>query len=133
MNKKSFNSFDAASSFADDLAKEEKWAVDIIPDKDSSSYSVCWIEQKHYTSHSGEVHLDEVWVTAEGEMKCIQDLDAEHARNIIRMLIRNERRQLEAMQDAFAAIASMHDSLEVDTLPDDEEGMPEPTSNRILH
>jgi hypothetical protein len=82
---------------------ENKWAV-VVDQLEDKSFSVQWIERKMYTAQDGQSFPDEIWTTKEGEIKCIQDLEPEHARNVLRMVLRNERKRSAAVDELTKAI-----------------------------
>lgn len=106
MNRKEFTNFDDAQRFIDDLVDEHKWAVDLRQNTKTGEYIVCWVEHKTYKSFDGKEYHDEVWTNEAGEMTCIQDLEAEHAKNILRMLLRNEREQRSILRAALEQVAA---------------------------
>jgi hypothetical protein len=64
-------------------------------------YRVGWVPKKQYTTHDGKEFTDEVWMTEHGELIVVQDLTPDHAKNIVRMILRNEQnnhRQMEHLQ-----------------------------------
>lgn len=79
-----------------------------------------WIEQKFYTAQDGKDYRDEVWTTIEGEMKLVQDLEPEHARNVVRMILRNERERKAAMDALLERLADQIEEGLADTIPPDE-------------
>lgn len=101
MNTKKFKDISDAASHIEALYKEDKWVVDIASSDEDMSIIIRWVEKKEYTSHTGEVHTDEVWITKNGEMVFVQDLEAEHARNIVRMMLRGYRQQMATLTEQF--------------------------------
>ena len=101
-------------------------------------FRVNWIANKMQKLASGEEVIDEVWTKEDGTMIVCQDLELEHAKNIIRMILRNEREQrrvqqemMEALQQAIGQISDAQNS-------DDEDGqgwsvVTDPEINRVLH
>ena len=131
--QKEFDSYIDAEEFVRKLFAEDKWAIAAQPTGEGEKCSVHWIERKTYVSHTGETHSDEVWVTIDNKMILVQDLEAEHARNIVRMMLRQEREakaRLAVLADLVEA--AMGDNL---GLPDADEAAPEPasTETRTLH
>jgi len=57
-----------------------------------------------YTSIDGKVWPEETWVTEDGRHILVKDLEPEHARNIIRMILRNQRIQLEQYEQLLASL-----------------------------
>ena len=77
--------------FVEQLYAENRWAISISRDPESDDYLIKWVEHKKYVSYTGETHPDEIWQTEDGTMMCIQDMEPEHARNALRMLVRQQR------------------------------------------
>ena len=113
--KQVFKTQEEAEEFVNSLFAEEKYILDVYELPVNSGYEVQWIERKNYTSFDGTVYPDEVWVTEDGDMKFIQDLEPEHARNIVRMMIREQRKEQLLMQRLSATIEEvMNEELELD-------------------
>lgn len=106
MNTKEFTDYAELEKFVQPLIDEKKWAIDIRQSITSGNFKVCWIEHKNYTAHDGNSFPDEIWTTEQGEMKCIQDLDPEHAKNVLRMMLRQEREQRAMIQAALSRLAA---------------------------
>lgn len=120
MKKIEVKTIEEASAIIDPLMAEDKWAITVAHTKDDT-FLVQWTEHKIYTSLDGKEYRDEVWVTKEGDMKLVQDLEPEHARNIIRMMLRNERENKKIIDNIYKQI----DKLISDYTPDDSfEGNP---------
>ena len=93
MNKKICATPAEAKELFEKVIKEGKVAT-IVPAADGVSYQVQWIDDKNYIAQDGKEYPDEVWVTKEKEMIFIQDLTEAHAKNILRMIIRQDREAL---------------------------------------
>jgi hypothetical protein len=107
MNKKEFINYEELRKFVEPMIAEQKWAIDVRQNIDSGIYLAIWIEHKSI-DRSGVKVRDEIWTNLKGEMTCVQDLDPEHAKNILRMLLRSEREQramITAMATEWAAEA----------------------------
>jgi hypothetical protein len=129
MNKREFQTFPELEAFVNPMIAEKKWAIDIRQNTNTGAYLACWIEHKNYTSHDGQVYADEIWTTIDGDMKCVQDLEPEHAKNVLRLLLRNEREQRAMIQQALRAMAA-----EVaDEEGEPEEAAPAATVHHHLH
>ena len=102
--KQVFKTQEETEKFVNSLFTEEKYIIDVYELPVDEGYEVRWIERKNYTAFDGAVYPDEVWVTEEGDMKFIQDLEPEHARNIVRMMIREQRKEQLLMQRLSATI-----------------------------
>jgi hypothetical protein len=89
MNTKDFTNPEEATAFIKLLQKDN--TIDVAQTT-SGLFRVMWVENKMYTALDGKDYTDEVWTKEDGTMIVCQDLNLEHAKNIIRMIIRNERR-----------------------------------------
>lgn len=129
--KKIFQTPEEAASFILNMPDHNKYAFDFYRDLDGNVV-LQWIEYKQYTAVDGKVFNDEIWITEDNQMHCVQDLEPEHCRNIIRMMIRNsresERQFRELIEGALGALVEDNPNLNAEeSLPDAE---PQP---RILH
>jgi len=88
--RQEFKTYEELEAFVNPMLAEEKYVMDIrrLPD---GGYSVQWQEHKTYTAFDGKVFPDEVWLTEDDRMLLIQDIEPEHCRNILRMMLRQER------------------------------------------
>lgn len=114
--------------------------IDVIALPDSS-FRVIWVPIKKYIA-DGVEYTDEVWTTEDGRMINCQDLEPEHAKNIIRMTLRNERKYrqqereyLEALHNTAVKSLSVNTNEPKDA---DTDNFPEwiataPDSNYRLH
>lgn len=89
--KKVFTDNAEAEKFLNDLISEKKYVIDPVELSDGAGFEIQWIEQKNYTSFNNEILPDSAWVTEIGEMIMIQDLSEAHAKNIIRMILQQEK------------------------------------------
>jgi len=103
--KKEIGNEEELREFLIPLISEGKYVFDIS--KCANGFIVQWQEQKTYTAHDGKVFPDEVWITEVGEMKQIQDIEAEHCRNIIRMMIRKNRELNNAIDSMILQFTEM--------------------------
>jgi len=94
------------------LMAEGKYAIDIKELPSSAGYLVQWQEHKTYISQDGKVFPEEIWFTEAGEMLQVQDISVEHCRNIIRMIIRNECKMRDMMNEAINHIIEKADASE---------------------
>lgn len=101
--KQVLNTYTEVVALVDSLAKENKWYVDVTGN-DIDGYTVQWIERKTYVAQDGRTYQDEVWITEAGELLCIQDVSADHVRNILRMIIRRERELTAATQELIETL-----------------------------
>lgn len=63
------------------------------------NFEVRWVKGKTYIAFDGAEYPDEAWVTEDGRMLLIQDLSEDHAKNIIRMIIRQDRETAVRVQE----------------------------------
>ena len=96
---------DEAQDFANELAAEGRYVI--AAQRVGEQVEVQWVEQKTYTAMDGETYPDEVWITKDGDMKMIQDIEPEHARNIIRMMLRQQRNTALAVELALDSMESI--------------------------
>jgi len=131
--KKEVQTFEEAEAFVTPLMAEKKWAISVIQ-KTDGSFMIQWMEHRKYTAYDGKEFFDEVWTTEKGEMKLVQDLEPEHARNILRMILRKEREATEVMQDIFKEMVENYgDGEDFDEDDIDEDGILVEPEKRILH
>lgn len=110
-------------AFVEALYAEKRWAISVEPE--GEDYKITWIEHKKYVSYTGETHHDEIWRTEDGTLMCVQDMEPEHARNALRMLLRSQRMMQEAVLNTLEKVAEDDDfdlTLKgiVDSLNDEE-------------
>lgn len=60
-----------------------------------------------YQDHQGNTFPEETWTTEDGRKIQVRDLSPEHAKNIIRMILRNQRIQMEEYIEAFNAMQAL--------------------------
>lgn len=134
--KQEVETIEEAEAIVNPLMAEQKWAI-TVAQKAAGGFIVQWVEHKKYTAHDGQEFLDEVWTTEDGTMKLIQDLEPEHARNIIRMMLRNERKAGEQIDSLVQEmVAELEESIlsEEDREWDEMEPLfPETVPNKSLH
>lgn len=133
MNSKDFTDYAELEAFVQPLIDEKKWAIDIRQSTLNGTYRVLWIEHKNYTAHDGKEYPDEIWTTEAGEMKCIQDLDPEHAKNVLRMMLRQEREQRMMIQAALKRLADEVAEDNDDATVENLEGVLAQGGSHILH
>jgi hypothetical protein len=126
METKDLHTKEDALEFAEKMHNDDN-AVDIAKTADGL-FRVRWIKNKKYTTYDGKEFTDEVWMTEKEELICIQDLTEAHAKNIIRMMLRNSR---ETNQAATAMLESLSALADVFATSNEVE-IPE-SSNHVLH
>lgn len=127
--KKEVDSIEEASLFVSPLMAENKWAI-TVAQRNDGKFIIQWTEHRMYTAQDGVEYRDEVWTTKEGNMVLIQDLEPEHAKNIIRMMLRQEREAKQAMDALYQRLSeSLNDGL--DSYTDNDSDQSPPTT--LLH
>jgi hypothetical protein len=114
--------FEEAEAIINPLIAEDKWAINVVQ-QTNGTFSIQWVEHKKYTAQDGKEFFDEIWVTREGDMKTIQDMEPEHVRNVLRMMLRKDREAAEAMNSFFKQMTD-----EIKGLNEGEE-----IEERVLH
>ena len=132
--KKDFATIDEAEAFVIPLYEEKKYVIDIRTLPEGQGYSVQWQEHKMYTAQDGKEYHDEVWVTQDGKLIQVQDLEEAHCRNILRMLLRQEREAIRRMNELAEQILGQLGELgdEDEALSDDAARVAVPTG-KFLH
>ena len=136
MQTKDFADPEEAIAFAKSL--QDNNCIDVLRTVDGT-FRINWVENKMFTGFDGKEYTDEVWTKEDGTMIACQDLELDHAKNIIRMILRNEREQrkaqqemMESLQQAMAQISSVvNEGEEGDDLPPWMTDAPE--ADRVLH
>jgi len=126
--KESFTTIEAAEAFLTDKAAEKKYVISMRV-MASGEYVVEWQEHKDYVDHNGVTHPDEVWITEDQRMILVQDLEPEHARNILRMILRQEREVRDRMEQLMTHIIEAAEDAVNDSLDEDDS----PPDGQVLH
>jgi hypothetical protein len=136
MHTKEFTDPDEAMAFVKTL--QENNCIDVVK-TDDGTFRINWVENKMYTAIDGKEYVDEVWTKEDGTMIVCQDLELEHAKNIIRMIMRNDRERRKIEQEMMAEMQQAIKLLAADE-GEDEEGndLPPwmtdaPEGERVLH
>ena len=130
MNKKNFDTLKEVEDFVASFLDEPKYIFDVQKNSEGKGFIVQWEEQKYYISQDGKTYPDEIWVTKDGTIIQIQDLDVEHLRNILRFLIRNDREY----QKTFEMIMhKLQQRLMADSENEDEFGSNISTKSVTIH
>jgi len=113
VNKRSFTNIQEVEDFIKTLDSDTKYVFD-IDRTGENEFTIQWQEQKYYTAQDGQTFPDEVWYTKEGQLIQIQDLSEAHAKNILRLIIRQRRAVEGLLKSAIsqAAAESEEDSLD---------------------
>ncbi len=129
--KKVVDTLEEASAIVDPMLAENKWAITVTQNAEGK-FIIEWMENKMYVAQDGKEYRDEVWTTKEGKMILIQDLETEHAKNIIRMMLRQEReakQQLDSLYDRVAeTLGNMMGGEQDDDQPDSPYQVPGSTT-----
>jgi hypothetical protein len=112
--RKELKTIEEAQSFVDALYKEEKYIIEVLQLAGDSGYAIQWQEHKSYTAYDGKVWPDEVWRTEDGRLLQIQDIDPEHCRNILRMMLRQEREAEARLKVLTDTLRSTMDAMKAD-------------------
>ena len=122
MNTKDFTSATDAIDFIEELANDDN-TVDVAK-LSNGSHRVTWIKNKKYVTFDGKEFTDEVWTKEDGTMIVCQDLELAHAKNIIRMMLRQNREML--LQSSLADV-------DCEAYDDDDDEVTEDDIPRVLH
>ncbi len=96
--KITFKTIIESESFVAMLLEEKKYAIEVTHLDEEEGFEVQWIEYKQYAAQDGKFYPDEIWTKENGDMVNIQDLEPEHARNIIRLILRREHEMNEGLR-----------------------------------
>jgi hypothetical protein len=107
MKTRNFTNPDHAIEFIHSLQQDN--TIDVVKLTDET-FDVMWVENKKYTTHDGKEFIDEVWTKEDGTMIVCQDLELEHAKNIIRMILRKQRENMIIEAALHESIKSALDS-----------------------
>jgi hypothetical protein len=105
--KQTLKTFEEVQALIDGLMEEKKYAIDIQELGDNAGYIVNWQETKMYTAMDGKEYPDEFWITKDNDMLLVQDISPEHCRNILRLLLRNNREMEVAMSEFRAHLVEV--------------------------
>lgn len=118
--RKEIDTIEEAQSFVDALYKEEKYIIEVLQ-LAAGGYAIQWQEHKSYTAYDGKVWPDEVWRTEDGRLLQIQDIDPEHCRNILRMMLRQEREAEARLKVLTDVLRETMDAVKADLRNGDED------------
>jgi hypothetical protein len=126
--KESFQTLEAAEDFLKARVEEQKYVVSMraLP---TGEFQVEWQEHKNYVAFDGQTFPDEVWITEDQRMILVQDLEPEHARNVLRMILRQEREVRDRMEQLMTHIIEAADEMLNDSLDEDDS----PPDGQVLH
>lgn len=102
--KQHIKTYEEVEAFVEPLIAAGIYVIDVQELPDNGGFNVQWMEHKNYTAYDGKEFRDEIWTKENGDIMLVQDIEPEHCRNILRMILRQER-------EAAAAIASIAEKL----------------------
>lgn len=105
MNTKHFNDTSDAIEFCNKIAGNN--AVRAYQCHDGTAV-VNWVPYTNYLAEDGKEYPDEVWCTSNGELIPLAKVTADHARNIVRMMLRKMRESQEVNVDSVATFLATH-------------------------
>ena len=126
MRSKTIEGLNNVRDFIHELCEDETVVVDFSETSEPDTYEVRWVNRKKYISFKNEELDDEVWCTVDGKLIVCQDLEAEHARNIVRMMIKSSR---EMMNMSFEDVVQQLN----DIVEDAGIEIPQKSTTRVLH
>lgn len=130
MNTKDFTNPDQAIDFVKGL--QENSTVDVLKLVDGT-FRINWLEHKKYTTYDGKEYSDEVWTKEDGTMIACQDLELEHAKNIIRMILRQDRDRRVMEAELYEQMQTTLANLVIDNEDDEEVEDNVADTPRVLH
>lgn len=112
-----------AIEFANSISADN--TIDVFEEADGT-FRITWLPVKTYIV-DGVAVPDEVWTKEDGTMINCQDLELEHAKNIIRMILRQERTRAQFEQQMMASLQEAIVGVVADTASadDDSEDLPQ--------
>lgn len=131
--KKTVLTYEEMQALVEPLVESKLYVIDVQELEDNAGYTVQWLEHKTYVAYDGETYPDEVWLTEDNRLLLVQDIDPDHCRNILRMILRNDRESLTSeMSDLSEHLSMLKSALQIDDGTDDSENTA-PTISRTLH
>lgn len=115
-NKKEFNDPVQAAEFFKELTDTGQYNVELSTHRDK--ITVYWIEKKQYQDFHGNTQDDRVWLTEDGQLLHVQDLSEAHAKNIIRMMLKQSEEHYNWMVDAV--VLAMGEDYSVDDVDESD-------------
>jgi hypothetical protein len=97
--KQHFATYQEVEAFVKPLAAQGIYVIDVQEHPNNGGFDVQWMEHKFYTSYTGEEYRDEIWTKENGDIMLVQDIEPEHCRNILRMILRQERESAALIQE----------------------------------
>jgi hypothetical protein len=112
-------------AFIETLTAENKYVINILQRTSDDVYIISWQEHKMYTGQDGIEYPDEVWVTIDYRTILVQDLEVEHCRNVLRMLLRQRRETGAVLAQLAESLRTVAEDVEAEEVSDNV--------NRVLH
>ena len=121
-----------AKAFAEALSKDNH--IDVLC-TDDGIFHISWVPRKKYTALDGKEYEDLVWMKEDGTLILCQDLGAEHARNIIRMILRNSDRQMQELKESGEMLVAALENIKADMEAAGHKigATPDTDPTRVLH
>jgi len=116
-----------AQALTESLHDEKKYIIEVLQ-LAAGGYAVQWQEHKMYTSLDGKSWPDEVWRTEDGRILQIQDIEPEHCRNILRMILRQEREAEEHLKELTGILKNAIETVRSEI----EEGYEDPVDGALV-
>lgn len=107
MQSRSFEKPEDAIQYAKE--KHDEGMVALAFQKPDGTAIVNWAEQGTYIAQDGKSYPDEMWVTLSGDIMNISDMSEEHAKNALRLMLRQEREKNDALDKLTGTLAGILD------------------------
>lgn len=131
--KAEFDTFEEADAKFRELQAEGKWASAAVR-MPNGKIVLQWIEHKKYVARDEKEYFDEIWTNFDGDMILVQDMEPEHAKNALRMILRQDRETQQAMQTVFDKVAEqLITDGTIDNGFGDDLQIPENHGKNVLH
>ena len=126
--KQRVETYEELQELVNDLSATQKFIVDVHQPAGDSGYIVQWQEHKKYVAQDGVEYPDEAWITEAGDMKLVQDLEPEHCRNILRLILRQEREAMNAVEQLTERLSEA-----IEGISNEDFTAEDIKPNRVLH
>lgn len=125
--REEIDTIEEAQALMESLYAEKKYIIEVLQ-LAAGGYAVQWQEHKMYTSLDGKEWPDEVWRTEDGRLLQIQDIEPEHCRNILRMILRQDREAEEQLKEFTGALKNTIEALRAEI----DEGYEDPVDGSFV-
>lgn len=104
MNRKEVKTVKEVDEFIEPLATGE-FVIDIKQLPGGQGFAIEWQKHKTYVAFGdGKEYPDELWRAEDGKLWLVQDLEPDHCKNILRMILRRQRETEAALNDLVEAM-----------------------------